>query len=386
MELPSPVPGDAFRMLMDNGQVVIEFGRIDRSQSGAGSAGQTGAQRGDQETSVLVTDRVALPLDVARRLLHTLEQSLKPLEAELRIARARDMAPADAGLAARPNQTVARPTPDQSGEQAARLLRLVGAWGVPHQYERSFRMSVGSLQSNRFLLTVNASDIPGDARQTALAVCDQMGMPPIQLQAAMEHFGMANAVHFGFEGDSGSVICKLYLERAVPSAEARRAHATGEPVLLHLSYKWDLLRGEHVTTRYLWHPLLTQEEIALRIGHVCRAGSTEARDIALDFLRLASGSADAETLQYLEVEELENDRRSFDLNLYNAKLSVKDAQAQLQRMRGHFGLRPGQFQALYDQIKAMSLGHLAGGVHRNGKDFFNVYYGVVGLPNYNKKL
>ena len=374
MELPPPVPGDAFRMLMDDGQVVIEFGRIDRSQAR------------DQETAVLVTDRIALPTEVARRLLHTLEQSLKPLEAELRATRARDMAPAEAGLAARPNQTVARAAPDQSGEQAARLLRLVGAWGVPHQYERSFRMSAGSLQSNRFLLTVNVSDIPGDARETALAVCDEMAMPAAQRKAAVENFGIANALHFGFEGDAGSVICKLYLERAIPPAEARRAHAVGDPVLLHLSYKWDLLRGEHITTRYLWHPMLTQEEIALRIGHVYRAGSTDARDIALDFLGLAAASADAEMLQYLEVEELENDRRSFDLNLYNAKLSVKDAQAQLQRMRGHFGLRPGQFQALYDQIRAMSLGHLAGGVHRNGKDFFNVYYGVVGLPNYNKKL
>jgi tryptophan halogenase len=374
MDLPPPAPGDAFRMLMDDGQVVIEFGRIDRSQPAA------------PEISVQVTDRVALPMEVARRLLYTLEQSLKPLEPHLRAARAREMAPAEAGLAARPNQAVARAAPDQSGEHAARLLRLVGAWGVPHQYERSFRMSAGLLQSNRFLLTVNVADIPGEAKATALAVCDEMAMPPAQRKAAAENFAMANVLHFGFEGDAGSVICKLYLERAIPPAEARRAHAVGEPLLLHLSYKWDLLRGDHVTTRYLWHPMLTQEEIALRIGHVYRAAANDPPEIALDFLRLAAASADAEMLQYLEVEELENDRRSFDLNLYNAKLSVKDAQAQLQRMRTYFGLRPGQFQALYDQIRGMSLGHLAGGVHRNGRDFFNVYYGVVGLPNYSKKL
>jgi hypothetical protein len=55
-------------------------------------------------------------------------------------------------------------------------------------------------------------------------------------------------------------------------------------------------------------------------------------------------------------------------------------------MRSHFGVRPGQFQGLYDQIKLLSLGHLAGGVHRNGKDFFNVYYGVVGLPRFSARL
>ena len=98
------------------------------------------------------------------------------------------------------------------------------------------------------------------------------------------------------------------------------------------------------------------------------------------------GRTEAERLQYLEVEELENGRRSFDLNVYNAGLTVKDAQPLLQRMRAHFNLRPGQFQALYDQIRGLSLGHLAGGVHRDGRDFFNVYYGVAGLPAFNRKL
>ena len=54
----------------------------------------------------------------------------------------------------------------------------------------------------------------------------------------------------------------------------------------------------------------------------------------------------------------------------------------LGQMREMFDLRPGQWQALYDQIKGKALGHLAGGVHRDGRPFFNVYYGVVGLPHF----
>ena len=34
----------------------------------------------------------------------------------------------------------------------------------------------------------------------------------------------------------------------------------------------------------------------------------------------------------------------------------------------------------------MLLGHLAGGVHRDGRDFFNVYYGATGLPRFNERL
>ena len=374
MNLPPPSPGDAFRMLMDNGQVVIEFGRVDRGKGPS------------DEAAVLVTDRVALPMETARRLLHTLESSLKPLETQLRLARAREMSPVDAARAARPSQAPSRPPPDRSGEDAARLLRLVGDWGVPHQYERSFRMSAGALQSNRFLLTVNRGDIPGNPVESVLAICDEMRIPAAQRAAAAQHFDSAHVVHFGFEGDAGSVICKLYLEQRIEPAEARLAHATGEPVLQHLAYKWSLTGPEHVTTRYHWYPLLTAEEIALRFAHVYRDGSPVSRDIATEFLNLAVAQAPAEQLQYLEVEEVENDRRSFDLNVYNAHLAMKDVHPLLQRMRTHYGLRPGQFQALYDQIRGMSLGHLAGGVHRNGRDFFNVYYGVVGLPNYNRQL
>ncbi|MGH8749675.1 MAG: hypothetical protein ACREU5_11285, partial [Burkholderiales bacterium] len=89
-------------------------------------------------------------------------------------------------------------------------------------------------------------------------------------------------------------------------------------------------------------------------------------------------------LQYLEVQEPGNGRRSFDLNLYDAKLQVKDLQPVLYRMRELYRARPGQFQALYDQIRDKVLGHLAGGVHRDGKDFFNLYYGVAGFPRFHE--
>ena len=116
---------------------------------------------------------------------------------------------------------LSKPPPDRSGEQAARLLQLVGEWGAPRQFERSFRMSAGSLQSNRFLLTLNAADIPGDACASALAVCVAMGMPPAQRAAAAAQFAQARAVHFGFEGDAGGCLCKLYLEHAVSRPRPR---------------------------------------------------------------------------------------------------------------------------------------------------------------------
>lgn len=365
---------DAFRLTVEASNVVIDFGSLDPHRS-----------TGDR-TSVAVTDRVKFPLHIAERLLVSLGESLRGHEAALRAAAAKGKAPEDAAADVRPGAPSPRPATDQSGERAAQLLRLVGDWGVPHLYERSFRISDVGVQANRFLLTLNTRDIPDRHLERVLDVCDRMGIPPAMRTAAVEHFESASCIHFGFEGDPGSIVCKLYLERSVPPEETRRAIEARESVPLHLAFKWDLLGPSAVTSKYSWYPGLSLAGIEERMSQVYRDGPEGSLEIARAVARLATEREAPERLQYLEVEEPGNARRSFDLNVYNAKLFVRDIQPMLQRMRERFSVRPGQFQALYDQIKGMPLGHLAGGVHRNGRDFFNVYYGVVTLPRFNKAL
>ena len=146
-----PVPSDAFRMSREGPNVAMEFGGLD------GVAIPTGF------VSVLVSDRIVVPLETARRLLVGLEEAIRPHAERLRAEDAKALTPQAAANATRPGQGPRRPAQDPSGEKAAQLLRLVGAWGAPHQYERSLRLSEAGLQANRYLLTVNAKDIPGDA-------------------------------------------------------------------------------------------------------------------------------------------------------------------------------------------------------------------------------
>jgi hypothetical protein len=361
---------NAFKLSLESGNLVLEFGNVVRD--GASS----------KPAAVAVTDRVILPLDIGRRLAIGLDECLLPHAAALRAEEAKALAPAEAAVAARPGAAPVRPPAEEAGERAAQLLRMVGNLGVPYLYERSFRLCDRALLANRFLLTLDTLDIPGNARDRVLEICDRLSMPGSARQEAIANFETAKCVHFGFEADGRSFICKLYLERGIADEDAARARQTRTPVLLHLAFKWDLAGGDAVTSRYWWRPSLSVAEIEERLAHVYRDGPQVSFDIARAVLRLTEGRVAAETLQYLEVEEAENARRSFDLNLYNAKLQVKDMQSLLHRMREHFGVRPGQFQALYDQIKTKTLGHLAGGVHRKGEDFFNVYYGVVGLPHF----
>lgn len=359
---------DAFKLSLEADKVVIEFGKSLEATTGA--------------AGVAVSDRVILPVAVGRRLLHGLNQGVERHAGLIRAEAAKALSPGQAAAAMRPGQDSIRPSTDEAGERGAELLRLVGDWGIPYHYERSFRISDRNLAANRFLLTIDVANIPDGANARTLEICDRLRIPQSAREAAEANFAMAKCLHFGFEADGDSIICKLYLERAASREEAMRAGAVGERVLLHLAFKWDPRKGTAVTTRYWWRPGLSAAGIEERLADVYRNGPQTSFEIARTAVALTKGRVAAEMLQYLEVDEAENGRRSFDLNLYNAKLQVKDIQHLLNRMRDHFEVRPGRMQALYDQIKTKSLGHLAGGVHRGGGDFFNVYYGAQGLPHF----
>lgn len=362
-------PGDAFRGALEPDGVVVEFGQAVPAEAGA--------------AGVQLSDRIVLPVETARRLRLALDESLRQRPpAAVAGDPGPDRAPEGATLRGR---TPVNAPPDPAGEKAALLLRLVGELGVPYQHERSFRISAGFLTANRYLLTVDKRDIQGEARVRALSICGQLGMPPELREQAAERFDIARCIHFGFEAGPGNILCKLYLERSVGEDERAAAMARAEPVLLHLAFKWDTDTGSHVVTRYLWHPGLAPGQVEERIAGVYRAGAGHpGLEMTRAVLREAASRVPPEQVQYLEVLEAENGRRSFDLNLYAAGLRLRELQGALYGMRDHFGVQPGRFQALYDQIKGRSFGHLAGGVHRDGREFFNVYYGVEGFPRFNE--
>lgn len=351
---------DAFRGLVDRENIVVEFGNTRVSVT---------------PRAIALFKQVVMPVDTAKRLVLALGDALRKYDPE-------SLSPEAAQRAVTPVNA----PPDAAGEKAALLLKLVIDLGVPFQHERSFRISRGALHANRFLLSLDAADIVGSPMETVLEICTRLGIPDASRKAAEESFGTAACVHFGFEETADSLLCKLYLERQVSDGEAADAAARRAPVLLHLAFKWDTATGAEVVTRYHWYPRLPMGELETRLASVYRDHASGASiDIARTILRSAAERAPAEQLQYLEVEE-ENGRRSFDLNVYDAALQLKDIQDALFAMRERFGVRPGQFQALYDQVKARAFGHLAGGVHRNGEEFFNVYYGVSGFPRFNDRF
>lgn len=340
---------DSFRGLVDGTDVVVEFGR-------RGPAGVAGATR------------VVLPAETARRLHARLGDALARFAPEALAA--------DAPLR---GSTPVNAAPDPAGERAALTLALVAGLGAPRNQERSFRIAPGTLMANRFLVSLNPEDIPGDAPARVLQACSQLGMPAAAGAEAARQFARAACIHFGFEDNGGKLISKLYLE--FPPQPVPRGHEGGAGSLLYLAFKWVPGDADAVVSRYTAHPGLAAGEIERRIEALYPSESARPSfEIARSVLHLAAARVPAGRLHYLEVGEDGNPRRSWDLNCYDAGLHLRDVQQALFAMRDRFGIRPGQFQALYDQVRASRFGHLSGGMHRDGVDFFTVYYGVSGYP------
>jgi tryptophan halogenase len=335
---------DAFRASLAQGEIRLQFG----------------ANAADQ---VALARDIALPPATAQRLLSRLREALRESE--------RRAVAVPAEVVARMGTTLLNAPPQDAGALAARVFESVDALGVPYRHERSLRLAPGRLQANRVLVSLDRARLGEGAAPRIAQICAQLGMPPGPLAQVEARVAESRGVHFGFESDGERGLYKAYFERLAAGAEA----AAGAPTLLHLAYKWDPAAPQRcVTTRYVWHPGLAAAALRERMAGIYGPGAP--LEAALALLGLAAARVDAARLQFLEVEEDGNARRSFDLNVYDAGLAVRDFQAPLARLREHFGVRPGQFQALYDQIRNRPLGHLAGGVHRDGEAFATVYYGV----------
>lgn len=370
---------DAFRMRLDeHGHVLLEFGHRAADDALDPPANPAG--------TFTASDRIVMAPDIARRLIDGLADALgrgaAPAVSTEPRASAPDRSVRPAVLRTVPDDalrqrgtTPLNAPPDPAAENAAWLMNAVREMAPAHYQERSFRIAPQSLQANRFLLSISSSQLPPDASARAWAICRHLGIPAGLRPQFEQEFARGDHVHFGFEGEPGKVMCKVYFERTVTGLDAARSRETGEPALQYVAFKWNCDRDEHVVSRYHWHAGLSLAAIEGRLAKICEPASPALLEMARSVVRAAAARLPPERLLYLEVTEDGQPRQSFDVNFYDARLQMRDLQPMLFAMRDHFGIRPGQFQALYDQLKTKPMGHLAGGVHRDGQEFFNVYFG-----------
>ena len=256
------------------------------------------------------------------------------------------------------------------------IFDLLESLDLPFSFEASFKMTQNTLMKNRFILGIENSD---KLRENILYICQSINMPNQYLEIFLQNLPNANMISVGFESDAISCMYKAYLEFWGKTIyELKQKYNKTEPVVLYLGFKWNALDNtKGLISKYRCHPLLAVEMILQRISGIYQDDQhLPAREIVKDIINLASQRANDTQFIYLEVSEENNQRKSFDINLYPANLQLQDIQHYLGKMCQHYAIPTVNFNSLYQQINTKTLGHLSGGIDRQGREFLTLYYQV----------
>jgi len=261
--------------------------------------------------------------------------------------------------------------------RAPDLVGLVKALGAPYGLERSFKITPGALDQDRFLLSLGRSALGAAAADELRHMARALGAPEAFDAEITEALADADIIHLGYEGGQSHPIYKIYLEYGSRVRRARAQNAL-DPVLVYLAYKWmPQLPERRTVTRYTWLPCRTEAAVAEQLRTLLPPREAPAALASgLNLLARASGRIDAGELFLMEVAEPDNPRRSYDLNVYKADLHLGDIADLLEVLAAELSVPQASIRALLDERGELDLGHLSGGRARDGQEFVTVYYGV----------
>jgi hypothetical protein len=257
------------------------------------------------------------------------------------------------------------------------LIQLIRNLPVKCDCERSFKILDKTLLWNRCVFGVNKKLLGGTASERLLDLCQRMDMPRTLLTPFAESLSNCNFVLFGYEESETKCVYKVYLEYYDKYPQYLKNGAGGrDPFLLLIGYKWEVSNSSRTAvTKYTWYPWLSAEEIGERVSRIydgCRSNRSVC--IADEILRLALRKANASDVLYLDVCEDEYRRHSFDINLYEAGLTMQDLADVCLKMCRCYSIPHDEFDVRYANIRNAIFGHLSGGVDREGRDFLSIYY------------
>ncbi len=264
---------------------------------------------------------------------------------------------------------------------SARLLRLVRDLGAPYGHERSFKVSHRALVDERYLLSLHKSAFGAEPWSGLLPICEALSLPGAFVDAVEKHLPAADILHLGFERGADSCVYKLYLEFAarVRRDAASAAVAGNEPMLVHLAFKWDPAHRDRGTiARYTCQPALSVEQMAARLSAIHGQPDDGApQSFARKLLDTATARMGEGQVFFMEVEEEGNRRRSFDINVYDAALDFAQVGPMMSKIWPHFRIPEERWRPILASARSQPLGHLSGGIGRDGKEFLSLYFGVT---------
>jgi len=205
-----------------------------------------------------------------------------------------------------------------------------------------------------------------------------MSMPKKFLGTFEQNLPEGTMVGFGIEEEETTCVVKAYLEFKNRYEEAlKKGPNKSDSYVSHWGFKWDAADNTRAAlARYICFPAFTAGDILERLsGTFYRAHERTPLEIVRGIVELGSRKVGHDKFLYLEVNEENNPRSSFDINMYGANFRLEELYPFFLQMCRHYSIPDEQFHSLYDPVRTRTFGHLAGGMDRKGRDFLTVYFG-----------
>ncbi|WP_152536238.1 hypothetical protein [Mesorhizobium loti] len=262
--------------------------------------------------------------------------------------------------------------------QGRLMLSLIESLNCPFGLERSAKLGDSDINEDRFLAIVHKDSLGRDAKAGLRQIARKLSLPEDMLDMLCQHLGEAEIVHFGYEG--GKVgLYKIYVEF---SGRVRRGLAKGAKVateLVHIAVKWRPEEpGSARVSRYLW-PAEARgvEAIGQRlVGLRSNSGFFPSVDAAFEMIEVARHHCPEDRIFFMEVQEDGSPRHSFDINFYSAGIQVASVEDAVRRLASAYDIEADKLDRWLSRIAGEPLGHLSGGLGRNGRDFATLYFGA----------
>jgi len=261
-------------------------------------------------------------------------------------------------------------------KKATLPFEILESLEIPCGYERSFKMSKGRLLANRYLLEISLQDT---TPQVLFEIIHKLQMPESLFDEFQQNLPGANLVFIGFEDDQLDGSYRVYLEYWDKiCAEINATPQATHPRLMFLGYKWNPERSERqAISSYFCHPMLSTTEIISRISALYgQTKEKQALKYVCDVVHQGAVKCPDRSFIYLEVSEEDNRRLSFDLNVYQSALRLRDIDSTLGDLQQYFQVCPEEFLTLKQRVGSKLLGHISGGTNREGEEFLTLYYEI----------
>ena len=241
-------------------------------------------------------------------------------------------------------------------------------------YEKSFKLMDRQLLKNRYLLGINVDDLDQDKWSF---LCGQMDAPKPLIEEFTKALQDASLVLLGFEESDKDCIYKIYFEYwDKVKREMLISNSPCDLMTLFRGFKWSVFDNSKIAvTHYKYHPMLTVEEVIKRVhGTYSLQVNKTSFETAKEIISHLVPKKNSASLRYLEASEENNPRMSFDVNLYKTNVRLGKIYPYLKKLCCHYSIQVEEFDEFFSQVSGCVLGHLSGGIDREGRSFLTIYY------------